>query len=874
MKFTPVLGLSALPGTLGCVVLICIMIGLLWFSYASRQREGMDAGGSYVMSKVSAGDTPREIWEKVETVGSDGQFASALYDVKIHSREKISCMAPATYNSYTFECDCPEGSDYSDVYGCISKCDFYQKYTADGCVNRCDVSNQFFYDAVLDACLQCPVGTYNDGNNTCLPLPACPGDGQYVDHSGRCSFCPSGQVFNDQGVCVAACAPHQQWVTGPTGGQCMPRCPIQYQYWKAGDAGGSCVDCPPGQVADAQNRCVPSKMTCRPGESYGSGYRCTSVCLEYERWDASFANCVPKCGVIQYYNSDTRGCAMCPMGQISDDKNGCAPPPVEPVPTPNCPVGFTLNAAATACDTVCPYWRYNADDDPTMCELICPVKTQYYDLAVNNGCTDCPVGYIADANNACTLCDSDNGYFMVNGVCAFECPSYKRWNAVTDVCDYNCPDNNTYYVEGKGCQYCPKGYLVDQKNGCNLCDTDNGYTGSGGPGGCKFQCGYWQRWDNVAQQCVNHCPFNHYYDKTTDTCTTCQDVHPLNYILGFNSETNTCTVGGLITAPPTPTPLVTKLSPELVQKPAAPPPPVITEPPPANLSVKLVSFTTAALNLAVTTPNYGGTVSVNGAVVHTFSAGPNVVVTVPLSGVLNTSNKATILVQLLDSSDAPVSVSGGTKTLTVASNTARDNYTPSSDKYLYKITYDLVGGGGGGGSGASTIEGDYYTGCTGGGGGAGQHKQDGIYMVDQANMTNSTINMKIGTGGGGGQGVMGTTGGNSGQPGQPTTLSLSGAGVIATAAGGGGGGGGGEGSGNNCYGGAGGSSDSWWGTGITGNDWANSDNGRARGGSNGSGSGSGGAGSIGGSSGPSPDASPGVSGSGTYTAYYYTIQGI
>jgi hypothetical protein len=445
---------------------------------------------------------------------------------------------------------------------------------------------------------------------------------------------------------------------------------------------------------------------------------------------------------------------------------------------------------------------------------------------------------------------------------------------VTDVCDYNCPDNNTYYVEGKGCQYCPKGYLVDQNNGCNLCDTDNGYTGSGGPGGCKFQCGYWQRWDNVAQHCVNHCPFNHYYDKTTDTCTTCQDVHPLNYILGFNGETNTCTVGGLITAPPTPTPLVTKLSPELVQKPAAPPAPVITEPPPANLSVKLVSFTTTALNLAVTTPNYGGTVSVNGSVVHTFSAGPNVAVTVPLSGVLNTSHKATILVQLLDSSDAPVSVSGGTKTLTVASNTARDNYTPSSDKYLYKITYDLVGGGGGGGSGASTIEGDYYTGCTGGGGGAGQHKQDGIYMVDQANMTNSTINMKIGTGGDGGKGVMGTTGGNSGQPGQPTTLSLSGAGVIATAAGGGGGGGGGEGSGNNCYGGAGGSSDSWWGTGITGNDWANSDNGRARGGSNGSGSGSGGAGSIGGSSGPSPDASPGVSGSGTYTAYYYTIQGI
>ena len=116
----PILGYYAF-----LLLFLVLLIVLTWISIARpkmTQESMSDGSGSYVLSHVQAKSSPKESWEKLDTVGSAGQYSTSLYDLKIHSREKIDCIAPGVYNRDTFECDCPEGYDYSAVYGCISKC--------------------------------------------------------------------------------------------------------------------------------------------------------------------------------------------------------------------------------------------------------------------------------------------------------------------------------------------------------------------------------------------------------------------------------------------------------------------------------------------------------------------------------------------------------------------------------------------------------------------------------------------------------------------------------------------------------------------------------------------------------------------------------
>jgi hypothetical protein len=869
----PILGYYAF-----LLLFLVLLIVLTWISIARlkmTQESMSDGSGSYVLSHVQAKSSPKESWEKVDTVGSAGQYSTALYDLKIHSREKIDCIAPGVYNRDTFECDCPEGYDYSAVYGCISKCQPFQKYVpyTDGrgggyCVNICnpdslDASQNTYYDAVQDACLKCSFDTYNDGNNNCIPRAACPSGTRYVDDSGECKKCLTGQVFNDHNECVVACPSYQLMRNGV----CEPRCPLQYQYWSDGGSGGvpSCMNCPTGYVANALNQCVPSSVTCRPGEHYDATHTCVSVCLDHEKWNAELGNCIPKCSDTQRYDAKLNGCVYCPIGQHANGANGCAAPPVTPVPTPSCPAGFKLDSTFTACDTVCPYWRYNAEDDPTVCELLCPINTQYYEKDVNNGCVNCPVGYIADPNNQCTMCDTDNGYIMdAMGRCTFECQSYQTWNAVTDVCDYNCPDNNTYYVEGKGCQYCPEGYLVNQTNQCSLCDTDKGYVASGDK--CVQQCLPWQRWDNKHKKCVYHCQSeSQVYDLENEVCVTCQQLHDNHYILGTNRNTNQCQVGGIFTKAPVVVPPV-YVPPANVNVPSAP---TVTPTPAAapSLSVTLTELRDTGATLSITS-NYDGNIVFANNVVGSFKAGA-AAQSVAASFTL-TESPVDLHVTLLNANGQPMTGSGTSKVVSILPKTSTNTFTVSPSSYLYQVNYTLVGGGGGGGSGASTGD-SGSTGCTGGGGGAGQ-SITGTYTLP--GYTNSVgVQLTTGLGGAGGAPVTGSGGANGGA-GQATALKLSNGTAIGQAAGGGGGSGGGAGSGNNCSGGAGGASGdpaNSIGKGINGNDWSNSDYGRARGGTNSSGSGSGGHGGLGGQSGASGIGEAGGNGAGTFTAKYYAV---
>lgn len=545
---------------------------------------GQQGTGSYLLSKSSIEESPQEVKENIYTVDSAGEHSLTEYDIKYHSKEKINCISPAVYNARTFECDCPPGSEYNDIYGCTSKCADYQGYNPEDhtCQNICNVYDNEYFDDVSQQCIRCPIGTKNDGNNVCLPLLPCPGNGKYIDYSGHCSYCPSGQMFNDANVCVVHCQEYEN----ERGNLCEMKCPIQYQYWKD----GQCLDCPPGQISNEVNRCVPSTFQCRPGETYATAapYGCVSQCKDYERWDGSVngGNCIYKCEKNQRFSRVTESCIDCPFGEESDGKDGCVPIQVTPKPTPNCPAGFDLcYNNFTQCDTICPYWRYNAADDATNCEKLCPLDSQFYDKMLtnangdwvqgNNGCADCPTGYLVNDNNECTWCDEPNGYSRRNPLdnrsntliqgdpCVTECKEWEGWNNVTQTCDRYCHWDGTTEEEKQNdreiffnrtlgdCDWCPMGYLNDKTaNECSICDVANGYESVVDPTTqqliCQTRCKPWERWDKHAGNdrkgaCIYHCEADdQLFDTVHEECRTCEDKHPNKYIVSIDKKTNTC----------------------------------------------------------------------------------------------------------------------------------------------------------------------------------------------------------------------------------------------------------------------------------------------------------------------------------------------
>ena len=546
---------------------------IISYSFSKKDVESM--ANSYVATQSEIKDSPKELMEKIKTVDSGGAYNETNFGISIKSVPKKNCIVPATYNQDTFSCDCPLGSDYIEMYGCKSKCPHWKKYNTDGtCTDYCDYSTHPHQYWNGSSCTDCPVGTKNDGNNHCIPLNPCPNGTDYTEDSPY--------------TCVStnSCLPYEMSVDG----RCYTKCPLEHEIYDTHS--GSCVSCyKPGtnytvsQINDGSNNCIAGTYTCKKGEHIDptTGV-CVSQCLDYQKFvgfetiagscGSSKAICVAKCDDNQYYDSYLADCRYCPVGQTTDGKNGCVPIQVTPVPTPHCTAGFQLNSDYTRCESKCDYWRYNDDVDPTYCDLLCPAATQFYDLTrgtdaqgnkINNGCADCPVGWATDNSNQCTICDSAGGYIMQGGKCIPECPYWKPWDKENNICKYNCPDHRQYYIDGKGCAYCPVGYLTvpDLSNNCKStqdnCDNEKGYFAAGkdkdGNTKCVFQCSPWQYWDNTLQTpgCVNHCTVapNFYYDTSHDLCVKCEDLYPTipSSQITFDAANNKCIVNKPTPAP-------------------------------------------------------------------------------------------------------------------------------------------------------------------------------------------------------------------------------------------------------------------------------------------------------------------------------------
>lgn len=488
--------------------------------------------GKFVLTNSYFDDAVNDQKALIKTIDSRGDYSEVANEKIVYSRQKLACMSPAVYNPTINACDCSFAGEYVDGYGCLSKCEEYQKYipgpdknTLGSCVNLCDMSNNQYWDVSLNKCFTCPIGTWNDGNNHCIPLNPCPSNGKYIDNSRACQFCPVGQVFDDNDDCVNVCADYEIYENGI----CLPKCPYSYQYYDS-DATQSCLNCEPGYFNDGANNCAPGPA-CPEGQSYNDNFVCASVCPDYERWNSFSSSCVPKCNYNQFFNQANLACNDCPQGKQGDGMYGCVPIPVTPAPTPNCGWGQKVDPSSNRCVSYCPYWSTNDVFNPTLCEKICALPNQIYDLSINNACIDCSVGYLADDYNQCTLCDTANGY-QGNPKGGVPCtPTCTAWQYFQQgVCNARCPNPNTNYSATAGCQYCPIGTLVNTDNTCSLCDTKNGYVGQGpdhNQAPCFKLCNSYQEYvpamNGQAAGCINLCTApNTYFENTTYyTCMHC-----------------------------------------------------------------------------------------------------------------------------------------------------------------------------------------------------------------------------------------------------------------------------------------------------------------------------------------------------------------
>jgi hypothetical protein len=295
-----------------------------------------------------------------------------------------TCPSDKKYTDNTGNClPCPKGTKYDNGINCVNICLDYQSLNTDGtCSLICPLRNQRWDP--INHCVNCPAGYIADGHNNCVPAPTC----------------PPGQVLDSNNNCVAKCTVDWEHYDATTN-SCVQTCRANQQY-----INGSCTDCPNGGMSDGNNGCLPGPTT--PPLSCPAGYnllnnKCESYCPFWEKNNLLHPTlCDPICNRnTQYFDQTTYKCLDCPPGKISDGNNGCIEAPT-PAPTPLvCTPGYALNSAGTACNSICPSWRKNNQQNPSQCDLRCPTSTHTYYDTTQFTCMACPNGGIADNNNTC-----------------------------------------------------------------------------------------------------------------------------------------------------------------------------------------------------------------------------------------------------------------------------------------------------------------------------------------------------------------------------------------------------------------------------------------------------------------------------------------
>ena len=292
-----------------------------------------------------------------------------------------TCPSDKKYTDNTGNClPCPSGKKYDDGINCVNICLDYQSLNTDGtCSLTCPLRTQRWDP--INNCVNCPAGYIADGHNNCVPAPTC----------------PPGQVSDSNNNCVAKCTVDWEHYDATTN-SCVQTC-MANQYYNT--TTNSCTDCPNGGRSDGNNGCLPGPTT--PPLTCPAGYnlinnKCESYCPIWEKNNVLHPNmCDPICNRnTQYFNQTTYKCMDCPTGQISDGNNGCVLAPT-PAPTPLvCTPGYAPNSSGTACNSICPPWRKNNQQNPSQCDLICPTSTNTYYDTTQFTCMTCPNGETAD----------------------------------------------------------------------------------------------------------------------------------------------------------------------------------------------------------------------------------------------------------------------------------------------------------------------------------------------------------------------------------------------------------------------------------------------------------------------------------------------
>jgi hypothetical protein len=423
------------------------------------------------------------------------------------------------YNNQTGQQDCQDCS-----YGKISiegssnssqckLCPAGKQKKSNICVN-CPVG---YYSKKLDGdiydCALCESGKYSDetGLEQCKDCTAGRfGETMTNGWQTKCSDCPSGKVSGPGAVECILCTVGQY----PLNNTCTS-CDKGKHSHLAGNS--ICTQCSEGEYADEKG--LTWCKTCPSGKTSVSASTALSNCTECPTGT----------------HMENSACAACPQGRYNDE-NGqsfCK----------DCDYGKYSNETGQASDTTC---------------LVCPIGKSTFGETMAVECSNCPSGYVNDANETqlgwhggnwsdycalcpagkysdsgsdCEVCQPGNGSSIRGQPCTF-CPSGKQTQA--GVCtDCESGKYSNWFNENNQliCEQCPEG--KHSNNGSAFCSTRCPYTES------DHLCrGFWWKpktgllvdeWQHKPYYCVDNCDQEQCCDKVYPNVTessTCKDWTP------------------------------------------------------------------------------------------------------------------------------------------------------------------------------------------------------------------------------------------------------------------------------------------------------------------------------------------------------------
>ncbi|XP_031575042.1 uncharacterized protein LOC116308701 [Actinia tenebrosa] len=318
----------------------------------------------------------------------------------------------------------------------------------DYCVTSCPKGR--YLDSTTSQCLECPLGSYQDKVNQ-LNCTRCR-DGTFTLKNGSI----------ERNDCIKTC--------------------LMGTYFDVQNQ--SCIECPVGTYMDQNGHLILSCIKCA-GNKTTQGHGAINE-----------SQCLGKCDVGEYLNTQNNSCSKCPVGTYMDQK------------------GNLLLSCIKCVDNKTTHVEGAGNENH--CLHRC--KPGEFFVAENASCPKCPSGTFMEQNNhlikSCNKCGANQTTQNEGAVDKSQCID-------------TCGKGEYFSVKNSSCALCPLGTYMDEgghlRLSCKTCGNKNATykKGAVSENQCMIECKVGQYFNSTTSTC-EACPKGSYQNKTAqETCLSC-----------------------------------------------------------------------------------------------------------------------------------------------------------------------------------------------------------------------------------------------------------------------------------------------------------------------------------------------------------------